>query len=89
MDPEEVHPCECTWASPASPSPEHLLVVYEADTVLWQARCESMAAAGFVTVVAANPYWDVRGRTFEDPEGYRVVIQNDEAPGRRASSESG
>ena len=22
-----------------------------------------------------NPYWDRSGRTFEDPDGYRVVIQ--------------
>lgn len=23
-----------------------------------------------------NPYWDQRGKTFEDPDGYRVVLQN-------------
>ena len=28
------------------------------------------------SVQAFNPYWDVRGRTFEDPDGYRVVFQN-------------
>ena len=24
----------------------------------------------------ANPYWEIRGRTFEDLDGYRVVLQN-------------
>jgi hypothetical protein len=26
--------------------------------------------------LAFNPYWDRSGRTFEDPDGYRVVLQN-------------
>jgi hypothetical protein len=35
-----------------------------------------MMEAGFRGVVSCNPYWDVRGRTFEDLDGYRVVLQN-------------
>ena len=31
---------------------------------------------GCEPVEAFNPYWDKRGRTFEDPDGYRVVLQN-------------
>ncbi|WP_425273700.1 hypothetical protein [Paraburkholderia hospita] len=31
---------------------------------------------GFVRVAQPNRYWDVSGRTFEDPDGYRVVLQN-------------
>jgi hypothetical protein len=34
-----------------------------------------MRAAGFAPVTSFNPYWDVDGVTFEDPDGYRVVIQ--------------
>jgi YycE-like C-terminal domain len=26
-------------------------------------------------VKAYNSYWDVRGKTFEDADGYRVVLQ--------------
>lgn len=26
---------------------------------------------------AFNPYWDRLGLTFEDPDGWRVVLQND------------
>jgi hypothetical protein len=35
-----------------------------------------MLAAGFREVASFNPYWDARGRTFEDPDGYRTVLQN-------------
>jgi len=34
-----------------------------------------MLAAGFAPVASFNPYWDDRGRSFEDPDGYRVVLQ--------------
>ena len=37
-----------------------------------------MLAAGFRPVVSFNPYWAARGRTFEDPKGYRVLLQNAE-----------
>jgi hypothetical protein len=30
--------------------------------------------------VMFNPYWDRRGRTFADPDGYRVVLQNSPWP---------
>ncbi len=34
------------------------------------------ARAGFRAVPSNNPYWDRQGRTFEDVDGYRVVLQN-------------
>jgi prolyl oligopeptidase len=37
-----------------------------------------MLAAGFKQVSSFNPYWETRGRTFEDPDGYRVVLQQAE-----------
>lgn len=74
---------EAGAAAPGSPSPEHLLVVYEPDSERWSAVCARMADAGFVAVVSGNPYWNLSGRTFADPEGYRVVIQNAVAPGAR------
>jgi catechol 2,3-dioxygenase-like lactoylglutathione lyase family enzyme len=59
-----------------APSEEHLLVFYVPDRAEWEARCARMLAAGFRGVASANPYWDGRGRTFEDLDGYRVVLQN-------------
>ena len=35
-----------------------------------------MLAAGFRAVASFNPYWERRGRTLEDPDGYRIVLQN-------------
>lgn len=58
-----------------APSPEDLVVLYVPDPEEWAALCASMLAARFKTVSSFNPYWDVRGRTFEDPEGYRTVLQ--------------
>lgn len=63
---------------PVDPKPtlEDLAVFYLPDASEWQTACASMLAAGFKPVASLNPYWDVRGRTFEDPDGYRVVLQN-------------
>ena len=63
---------------PAPPHPDALLVFYFPDPLEWEAACARMQAAGFVPVPSHNPYWDAQGRTFADPDGYRVVLQNAE-----------
>jgi catechol 2,3-dioxygenase-like lactoylglutathione lyase family enzyme len=63
-----------------APTPDNLLVFYEADEQLWRAACERMRSAGFTAVPSHNPYWDVRGETFEDLDGYRVVWQHGSWP---------
>ena len=62
---------------PVQPSPtrEDLLVFYEPEPEAWDHRCHAVLAAGFKEVESFNPYWAERGRTFEDPDGYRLVIQ--------------
>ncbi|WP_298430755.1 VOC family protein [uncultured Jannaschia sp.] len=62
--------------APPPPGPESLLVLYLPDPGDWRAATERMARAGFPPVDAANPYWDARGRTYADPEGWRTVLQN-------------
>jgi hypothetical protein len=59
-----------------APTKDHLLVFYVPDRGSWDAACARMVAAGFLEVASYNPYWDVQGRTFEDLDGYRVVLQN-------------
>ena len=59
-----------------APTQEHLLVFYLPDQDAWDACCARMVAAGFVHVSSSNPAWDVHGRTFEDLDGYRVVLQH-------------
>ena len=58
-----------------SPTPEDLTVFYVPRPADWRKACAAMADAGFVEVEAFNPYWRERGRTFRDPDGYRVVLQ--------------
>jgi catechol 2,3-dioxygenase-like lactoylglutathione lyase family enzyme len=65
-------------SAPPVPHPDALLVFYLPDPEEWEAACARMSGAGFVTVPSHNPYWDARGRTFGDPDGYRVVLQNAE-----------
>jgi hypothetical protein len=55
---------------------EDLAVFYIPAAADWQSACARMLASGFKQVASFNPYWDIRGRTFEDPDGYRVVLQN-------------
>lgn len=64
-------------AHPVVPAPtdEDLLVFYIPAVSEWQAACAGMLAAGFKQVASFNPYWDIRGRTYEDPDGYRIVLQ--------------
>jgi hypothetical protein len=59
-----------------APTQDHLLVFYLPDQDEWEASCAHMLTAGFHRVPSYNPYWDMRGRTFEDLDGYRVVLQN-------------
>lgn len=59
-----------------APTQDNLLVFYLSDTKDWEAAVERMVRCGYAPVKAFNPYWDRGGRTFEDPDGYRVVLQN-------------
>jgi catechol 2,3-dioxygenase-like lactoylglutathione lyase family enzyme len=65
---EHAHP------APPPPGPEHLLVFYVADRAALSARSAAMDAAGCRRVQPNNPYWSRCGVTYEDPDGYAVVI---------------
>ena len=67
-----------------SPTPEDLVVLYMPDAAEWRGVCRAMLDAGFVEVEAFNPYWRQRGRTFQDHDGYRVVLE--QAAWRRLSA---
>jgi hypothetical protein len=59
-----------------APSQDNLLVFYLPDADDYRQALERMTAHGFSAVPAFNAYWDVKGATFEDGEGYRVVFYN-------------
>ena len=67
-------------AHPVHPAPtvEDLAVFYLPSETEWSAACASMEAAGFKRVTSYNPYWEKSGRTYEDSDGYRVVLQQGE-----------
>jgi catechol 2,3-dioxygenase-like lactoylglutathione lyase family enzyme len=58
-----------------APTQDNLLVFYLPNMDDWKAAVQRMLDAGFDPVPAFNPYWDKEGVTFEDPDGYRVVLQ--------------
>jgi hypothetical protein len=59
-----------------APTQDNLLVFYLSDEQEWRRAIDRMSAAGYQPVESFNPYWDRCGKTYEDPDGYRVVIQN-------------
>jgi len=58
-----------------APTQDNLLVFYLPDGGEWKAAVQRMQDAGFASVASFNPYWDREGMTFEDPDGYRIVLQ--------------
>jgi hypothetical protein len=60
----------------SAPTQDNLLVFYVPDLHQWQTVIQSIEDQDVLPVTSFNPYWDHHGRTYEDPDGYRVVIQN-------------
>lgn len=58
-----------------APTQDHLIVFYLPDRQVWEAAVRQMADAGFENVKSFNPYWDRQGLTYEDADGYRIVLQ--------------
>lgn len=54
----------------------HLRIARPVRALERAAACARMLDAGFREVESFNPYWQRHGRTFEDPDGYRTVLQN-------------
>lgn len=61
-----------------SPTQENLLVFYLPEAHDWTTAVQKMENLGPGSVASYNPYWDAggQGKTFEDPDGYRVVLWN-------------
>ena len=68
--------CKKGHAAGRAPTQDNLLVFYLPDKAQWDAAVARVVQAGYSPVPSFNPYWDVLGKTFEDPDGYRVVLQN-------------
>ena len=60
-----------------APSDDNLLVLYIPDAAQYQRLCERLVRLGNPPVEPVNPYWRGRSTTFEDPDGWRVVLCHD------------
>ena len=60
-----------------APTRDNLLVFYIPEKEEWRRAVDRMLAAGFSAASSFNPYWEREGVTFEDPDGYRIVLQCD------------
>jgi hypothetical protein len=67
-------------ASGKAPTQENLLVFYLPDREIWQRAVKRLEDRGYKPISSFNPYWDQNGKTFEDPDGNRVVLQNTSWP---------
>lgn len=59
-----------------APTEDNLLVFYLPDRATWEHAVARLREQGYQSVKSFNPYWDIKGITFADPDGYRVVLQN-------------
>ncbi|MDP3635151.1 VOC family protein [Phenylobacterium sp.] len=59
-----------------APTDDNLLVFYIPQSEVWREAVDRFRTAGFEPVPPFNPYWDRTGVTFEDPDGYRLVLAN-------------
>ena len=59
-----------------APTQDNLLIFYLPDSDSYAGALARMEDSGFPPVASFNPYWDQCGKTFEDPDGYRVVLAN-------------
>jgi len=59
-----------------APTQDNLLVFYLPDLNAWEEAVTKLESQGYRAVKSFNRFWDRNGKTFEDPDGYRVVLQN-------------
>lgn len=59
-----------------APTQDNLLIFYLPGGADHTKAVTQMEESGFPPVSSFNPYWDRCGKTFEDPDGYRVVLVN-------------
>lgn len=57
-----------------APSRDNLLVLYIPDARHLASLRDRMIRSGHEPVAPENPYWVDKGLTFEDPDGWRVVL---------------
>jgi catechol 2,3-dioxygenase-like lactoylglutathione lyase family enzyme len=60
----------------APPGADNLLVLYIPEQAAIERIAGRLASLGYAAVAPENPYWNERGTTITDPDGWRVVLMN-------------
>ena len=58
------------------PTKEHLLVLYFDNPANYQKATNRLRGLNCHPVSPENPYWEGKSETYEDPDGWRVVLFN-------------
>ncbi|RYZ00540.1 MAG: VOC family protein [Chitinophagaceae bacterium] len=76
--PDAAHHLEFTEHESGSPCPapttDNLLVLYFSTREALNEIRQRLEHSGAVPVPPENPYWEAKGLTYEDPDGWRVVL---------------
>jgi uncharacterized glyoxalase superfamily protein PhnB len=59
-----------------APTKDNLLVFYVEDDGVFREMAARLQRHGQEPVEPENPYWSEKGLTFEDPDGWRVVLMH-------------
>jgi catechol 2,3-dioxygenase-like lactoylglutathione lyase family enzyme len=59
-----------------APAKDNLLVFYIPDLEAIAILTKRLNSMGYFATQPENPYWELRGTTFEDPDGWRIVLMN-------------
>ncbi|WP_339175819.1 VOC family protein [Solibacillus sp. FSL R5-0691] len=59
-----------------APTEDNLLVFYMPNVEQIQAVKSRLASMGYNEVPPENPYWEEKGVTIADPDGWRIVLMN-------------
>lgn len=78
--PGKVYHLEFTQHVDGSPCPapthDNLLVFYMPDAKQIEVVVNRLDSLGYPVMEPENPYWAERGKTIEDPDGWRIVLMN-------------
>ncbi len=66
---EQIIPC-------SPPSKDNLLVFYMPNLQHILSKVEQLNNMGFPCKEPENPFWNEKGYTIEDPDGWRIVLMN-------------
>jgi catechol 2,3-dioxygenase-like lactoylglutathione lyase family enzyme len=59
-----------------APTKDNLIVFYIPDKDVISKNVERLKNLGYFPVEPENTYWKEKGITFEDPDGWRIVLMN-------------